>query len=148
MNSAANGKSTLWVESEQVDVGLGALQELAKSRKKGVSLLDAIARMMPGIEKSLAAGYTHQEICNTLMDKAGIAIAPSTLKLYVNRVRKEKDDRKGRRGKSKGSQKAQAGVTEQVAIPSSSSPDSPEKVMVQTQMPIPLSGVVGSLKDS
>jgi hypothetical protein len=101
MNSAANGKSTQWVESNQVDVGLGALQELAKSRKKGVSLLDAIARMMPGIEKSLAAGYTHQEICDTLKDKAGIAIAPSTLKLYINRVRKEKEMKRGKLRKLK-----------------------------------------------
>jgi hypothetical protein len=101
MNSAANGKSTLWVESEQVDMGLGALQELAKSRKKGVSLLDAIARMMPGIEKSLAAGYTYQEICDTLKEKAGIAIAPSTLKLYINRVRKEKEMKRGKLRKLK-----------------------------------------------
>jgi hypothetical protein len=95
------GKSSQWVERQQVEVGLSALNQLAKNRKKGFSLKDAIATMMPGIEKSFAAGYTHQEICDTLKEKAGIAIAPSTLKLYVNRIRKEKEKKRGKGRKPK-----------------------------------------------
>jgi uncharacterized protein with von Willebrand factor type A (vWA) domain len=101
MSSVANGKSSQWIEQNQVETGLSALQQLAKNRKKGFSLFDAIATMMPGIEKSFAAGYTHQEICDTLKEKAGIAIAPSTLKLYINRIKKEKENQKGQRGKPK-----------------------------------------------
>jgi hypothetical protein len=105
MGSGEHGKSSQWIEQQQVETGLSALQELAKNRKKGFSLLDAIATMMPGIEKSFAAGYTHQEICDTLKEKAGIAIAPSTLKLYINRIKKAKEDRKGREVKPKAVQK-------------------------------------------
>ncbi len=101
MSSVEHGKSSQWIEQEQVETGLSALQQLAKNRKKGFSLFDAIATMMPGIEKSFAAGYTHQEICETLKEKAGIAIAPSTLKLYINRIKKEKENRKGKRSKPK-----------------------------------------------
>jgi uncharacterized protein with von Willebrand factor type A (vWA) domain len=100
MGSVDHGKSSQWIEQEQVECGLSALQQLAKNRKKGFSLFDAIATMMPGIEKSFAAGYTHQEICETLKEKAGIAIAPSTLKLYVNRIKKEKEQRKGQGAKA------------------------------------------------
>jgi hypothetical protein len=96
MVSVTPGKSSQWIEAEKVEVGVSALQELAKQRKKGVSLLRAIETMMPAIEKSFAAGYTHQEICDTLKEKAGIAIAPSTLKLYVNRIRKEKEMKRGK----------------------------------------------------
>jgi uncharacterized protein with von Willebrand factor type A (vWA) domain len=105
MGSGEHGKSSQWIEQQQVETGLSALQELAKNRKKGFSLVDAIATMMPGIEKSFAAGYTHQEICETLKEKAGIAIAPSTLKLYVNRIKKAKESRKGREVKPKAVQK-------------------------------------------
>jgi uncharacterized protein with von Willebrand factor type A (vWA) domain len=105
MGSMEQGKSSQWIEQEQVETGLSALQQLAKNRKKGFSLFDAIATMMPGIEKSFAAGYTHQEICETLKEKAGIAIAPSTLKLYINRIKKEKEQRKGREVKPKAVQK-------------------------------------------
>jgi uncharacterized protein with von Willebrand factor type A (vWA) domain len=105
MGSGEHGKSSQWIEQQQVETGLSALQELAKNRKKGFSLFDAIATMMPGIEKSFAAGYTHQEICETLKEKAGIAIAPSTLKLYINRIKKAKESRKGREVKPKAVQK-------------------------------------------
>jgi uncharacterized protein with von Willebrand factor type A (vWA) domain len=113
MGSVDHGKSSQWIEQEQVETGLSALQQLAKNRKKGFSLLDAIATMMPGIEKSFAAGYTHQEICETLKEKAGIAIAPSTLKLYINRIKKEKENQKGHRVKSKASKKQQLEGVEQ-----------------------------------
>jgi hypothetical protein len=114
MGSVDHGKSSQWIEQEQVESGLSALQQLAKNRKKGFSLLDAIATMMPGIEKSFAAGYTHLEICDTLKEKAGIAIAPSTLKLYINRIKKEKENRQGQGTKLKASKKQQAEVVEQV----------------------------------
>jgi hypothetical protein len=114
MSSGESGKSSQWIEQQQVETGLSALQELAKHRKKGFSLVDAIATMMPGIEKSFAAGYTHQEICETLKEKAGIAIAPSTLKLYINRIKKEKETQKGQRAKPKASKKQQSEKVEQV----------------------------------
>jgi uncharacterized protein with von Willebrand factor type A (vWA) domain len=117
MSSGESGKSSQWIEQQQVETGLSALQELAKNRKKGFSLLDAIATMMPGIEKSFAAGYTHQEICETLKEKAGIAIAPSTLKLYVNRIKKEKESRKGREVKPKVVQKQAVEVAPVAANP-------------------------------
>jgi uncharacterized protein with von Willebrand factor type A (vWA) domain len=114
MSSVEQGKSSQWIEQEQVETGLSALQQLAKNRKKGFSLFDAIATMMPGIEKSFAAGYTHQEICETLKEKAGIAIAPSTLKLYINRIKKEKENQKGQRVKSKAVDKQHSEAVEQV----------------------------------
>jgi uncharacterized protein with von Willebrand factor type A (vWA) domain len=114
MGSVEHGKSSQWIEQEQVETGLSALQQLAKNRKKGFSLFDAIATMMPGIEKSFAAGYTHQEICETLKEKAGIAIAPSTLKLYINRIKKEKENQKGQRVKPKASKKQQSEGVEQM----------------------------------
>jgi uncharacterized protein with von Willebrand factor type A (vWA) domain len=122
MSFGESGKSSQWIEQQQVEVGLSALQQLAKNRKKGFSLFDAIATMMPGIEKSFAAGYTHQEICETLKEKAGIAIAPSTLKLYINRIKKEKENQKGRRTKSKAINKKQQlegieQVTQEVEAP-------------------------------
>jgi uncharacterized protein with von Willebrand factor type A (vWA) domain len=117
MSSGESGKSSQWIEQQQVETGLSALQELAKNRKKGFSLVDAIATMMPGIEKSFAAGYTHQEVCETLKEKAGIAIAPSTLKLYINRIKKEKESRKGREVKPKAVQKQAAEVAPVAANP-------------------------------
>jgi uncharacterized protein with von Willebrand factor type A (vWA) domain len=117
MGSVDHGKSSQWIEQEQVESGLSALQQLAKNRKKGFSLFDAIASMMPGIEKSFAAGYTHQEICETLKEKAGIAIAPSTLKLYINRIKKEKEQRKGREVKPKAVQKQVVEVAPVTAKP-------------------------------
>jgi uncharacterized protein with von Willebrand factor type A (vWA) domain len=117
MGSGEHGKSSQWIEQQQVETGLSALQELAKHRKKGFSLFDAIATMMPGIEKSFAAGYTHQEICETLKEKAGIAIAPSTLKLYINRIKKEKENRKGREVKTKAVQKQAMEVAPPVTKP-------------------------------
>jgi uncharacterized protein with von Willebrand factor type A (vWA) domain len=122
MSSGESGKSSQWIEQKQVETGLSALQELAKNRKKGFSLSDAIATMMPGIEKSFAAGYTHQEICETLKEKAGIAIAPSTLKLYINRIKKEKENQKGQRTKPKATKKQQVEVTEQVTQQAESPP--------------------------
>jgi uncharacterized protein with von Willebrand factor type A (vWA) domain len=125
MASVAKGKSSQWIEQEQVETGLNALQQLAKNRKKGFSLLDAIATMMPGIEKSFAAGYTHQEICDTLKDKAGIAISPSTLKLYINRIKKKKENQKEKRIKSKAIEKPQSEGVEQVSL-STSKPEVPK----------------------
>jgi hypothetical protein len=115
MVSVEHGKSGQWIEQQQVETGLSALQELAKNRKKGFSLVDAIATMIPAIEKSFAAGYTHQEICETLKEKAGIAIAPSTLKLYINRIKKEKEQRKGREVKPKADQKQGVEVVQKTA---------------------------------
>jgi uncharacterized protein with von Willebrand factor type A (vWA) domain len=131
MSSGESGKSSQWIEQKQVETGLSALQELAKNRKKGFSLSDAIATMMPGIEKSFAAGYTHQEICETLREKAGIAIAPSTLKLYINRIKKEKENQKGRRTKPKAINKKQQPegieqVTQEVEAP-------PKRAMPKTR---------------
>jgi uncharacterized protein with von Willebrand factor type A (vWA) domain len=123
MGSVDHGKSSQWIEQQQVETGLSALQQLAKNRKKGFSLFDAIATMMPGIEKSFAAGYTHQEICETLKEKAGIAIAPSTLKLYINRIKKEKEQRKGQGAKAikkqqpEGVETGTQQVTQQVSPP-------------------------------
>jgi uncharacterized protein with von Willebrand factor type A (vWA) domain len=131
MSSGEHGKSSQWIEQQQVETGLSALQELAKNRKKGFSLVDAIATMMPGIEKSFAAGYTHQEICETLKEKAGIAIAPSTLKLYINRIKKAKENQKGQRTKPKASQKPQVEGVEQVAQQVSSPP--PKREMPKTR---------------
>jgi hypothetical protein len=45
MSSVENGKSSQWIEQQQVETGLSALQQLAKNRKKGFSLFDAIATM-------------------------------------------------------------------------------------------------------
>jgi hypothetical protein len=118
MGSGEHGKSSQWIEQQQVETGLSALQELAKNRKKGFSLFDAIATMMPGIEKSFAAGYTHQEVCETLKEKAGIAIAPSTLKLYINRIKKVKESRKGREVKPKAVQKQAVETAPPAAEPS------------------------------
>jgi uncharacterized protein with von Willebrand factor type A (vWA) domain len=120
MGSGEHGKSSQWIEQQQVETGLSALQELAKNRKKGFSLFDAIATMMPGIEKSFAAGYTHQEICETLKEKAGIAIAPSTLKLYINRIKKAKESRKGREVKPKAVQKQAVATASPTANPPTS----------------------------
>jgi hypothetical protein len=114
MSSVEHGKSSQWIEQQQVETGLSALHQLAKNRKKGFSLFDAIATMMPAIEKSFAAGYTHQEICETLKEKAGIAIAPSTLKLYINRIKKEKENQKGQQRKPKAIKKEQSEGAEQV----------------------------------
>jgi uncharacterized protein with von Willebrand factor type A (vWA) domain len=131
MSSVENGKSSQWIEQQQVETGLSALQQLAKNRKKGFSLFDAIATMMPAIEKSFAAGYTHQEICETLKEKAGILIAPSTLKLYINRIKKEKESQKGQQRKPKANKKQQSEVTEQVTQQISSPALKPEVPKIQ-----------------
>jgi uncharacterized protein with von Willebrand factor type A (vWA) domain len=131
MSSVENGKSSQWIEQQQVETGLSALQQLAKNRKKGFSLFDAIATMMPAIEKSFAAGYTHQEICETLKEKAGIMIAPSTLKLYINRIKKEKESQKGQQRKPKANKKQQSEVTEQVTQQISSPALKPEVPKIQ-----------------
>jgi hypothetical protein len=136
MSSVANGKSSQWIEQNQVETGLSALQQLAKNRKKGFSLFDAIATMMPAIEKSFAAGYTHQEICETLKEKAGIAIAPSTLKLYINRIKKEKETQKGQRGKSKAIEKPQSEDVEQVTQQVSLSTPKPEVPKTRNLRPL------------
>ena len=91
MVTAKESKSAKSIQPEQVKSGVDALTQLAKKRKAGYSLYDAIATMLPTIEKSFAAGYTHQDICDTLKENAGIDISPSTLKLYVNRARKTKE---------------------------------------------------------
>lgn len=137
MSSVEHGKSSQWIEQEQVEVGLSALQQLAKNRKKGFSLVDAIATMMPGIEKSFAAGYTHQEICETLKEKAGIAIAPSTLKLYINRIKKEKENQKGQRVKPKAIKKQRLNVVEQVAqqVTQQASPPEQEVPRIRSSRP-------------
>jgi uncharacterized protein with von Willebrand factor type A (vWA) domain len=135
MGSVDHGKSSQWIEQEQVECGLSALQQLAKNRKKGFSLFDAIATMMPGIEKSFAAGYTHQEICETLKEKAGIAIAPSTLKLYINRIKKEKENQKGRRVKPKAIAKQQLEGAEKVTQQVSSSTPKPEVSKIRKPQP-------------
>jgi hypothetical protein len=129
MGSGETGKSSQWIEQQQVETGMSALQELAKHRKKGFSLVDAIATMMPGIEKSFAAGYTHQEICDTLKEKAGIAIAPSTLKLYINRIRKEKENRKEKVSKPKVSQKQQPDVIPEIAVESVPKPSKAKQAL-------------------
>jgi hypothetical protein len=126
MGSGESGKSSQWIEQQQVETGLSALQELAKNRKKGFSLVDAIATMMPGIEKSFASGYTHQEICETLKEKAGIAIAPSTLKLYINRIKKEKENQKGQRAKPKAIKNQPLEEVEQVPQQVAPPPPKPE----------------------
>jgi uncharacterized protein with von Willebrand factor type A (vWA) domain len=136
MSSVANGKSSQWIEQNQVETGLSALQQLAKNRKKGFSLFDAIATMMPAIEKSFAAGYTHQEICDTLKEKAGIAIAPSTLKLYINRIKKEKENQKGQQRKPKVSKKKQSEEIEQVLQQVVSPTSNPE--VPKPRNPLPL----------
>jgi hypothetical protein len=136
MSSVANGKSSQWIEQNQVETGLSALQQLAKNRKKGFSLFDAIATMMPAIEKSFAAGYTHQEICETLKEKAGISIAPSTLKLYINRIKKEKETQKGQRGKSKAIEKPQSEDVEQVTQQVSLSTPKPEVPKTRNLRPL------------
>jgi hypothetical protein len=76
------------------------------------------------IEKSFAAGYTHQEICDTLKEKAGIAIAPSTLKLYINRIKKAKENRKGREVKPKTVQNQ----TVEVAPPTENPPTAKQRL--------------------
>jgi uncharacterized protein with von Willebrand factor type A (vWA) domain len=136
MGSGESGKSSQWIEQQQVETGLSALQELAKNRKKGFSLVDAIATMMPGIEKSFAAGYTHQEICETLKEKAGIAIAPSTLKLYINRIKKEKENQKGQRAKPKAIKNQPLEEVEQV--PQQVAPPTPKPEVPKRRPSLPL----------
>jgi hypothetical protein len=83
-------KSERLLQTEQIDLGVTTLKEMAKTKKQGFTLAMAIAKMLPAIEQSFAAGYTHQEICTALKENAGITIAPSTLKGYVREARAAK----------------------------------------------------------
>jgi hypothetical protein len=91
-------KSANPIQSEQIDLGINILTEMAKVRKKGFTLVIALAKMLPATEKAFAAGYTHQDICTALKENTGIQISPSTLKEYVKIARDGK--RGGKRKKS------------------------------------------------
>jgi hypothetical protein len=88
------------IQSEQIDLGINTLTEMAKVRKKGFTLVMAITKMLPAIEKAFAAGYTHQDICTALKENTGIQISPSTLKGYVKIARDAKRDGKKRKSRS------------------------------------------------
>jgi hypothetical protein len=93
-------KSERLLQTEQINLGVNTLKEMAKTKKQGFTLVMAIAKMLPAIEQSFAAGYTHQEICKALKENAGITIAPSTLKGYVRLAReakKKKEDSPGQK---------------------------------------------------
>jgi hypothetical protein len=90
------------IQSEQIDLGINTLTEMAKVSKKGFTLVMAIAKMLPVIEKAFAAGYTHQDICTALKENTGIQISPSTLKGYVKIARDAKRD--GKNKKSSGTE--------------------------------------------
>jgi hypothetical protein len=97
-------KSERLLQTEQINLGVNTLKEMAKTKKQGFTLTMAIAKMLPAIEQSFAAGYTHQEICKALKENAGITIAPSTLKGYVRLAReakKKKEDSSEQKPKPK-----------------------------------------------
>jgi hypothetical protein len=58
-------------------------------------------------------------------------IAPSTLKLYINRIKKEKESQKGQQRKPKANKKQQSEVTEQVTQQISSPALKPEVPKIQ-----------------
>jgi hypothetical protein len=87
-------KSERLLQTEQINLGVSTLKEMAKTKKQGFTLTMAIAKMLPAIEQSFAAGYTHPEICKALKENAGITIAPSTLKGYVREAREAREAKK------------------------------------------------------
>jgi hypothetical protein len=95
------------IQSEQIDLGINTLTEMAKVNKKGFTLVMAIAKMLPAIEKAFAAGYTHQDICAALKENTGIQISPSTLKGYVKIARD---------GKKEGTKKKSSGVEQKPEV--------------------------------
>jgi hypothetical protein len=90
-------KSDKSIQPEQIDLGINTLTEMAKVKKKGFTLVMAIAKMLPAIEKAFAAGYNHQDICTALKENTGIQISPSTLKGYVKIARDAKRDGKNKK---------------------------------------------------
>jgi hypothetical protein len=80
-------KSERLLQTEQINLGVSTLKEMAKTKKQGFTLTMAIAKMLPVIEQSFAAGYTHQEICKALKENAGITIAPYDRSFNVEGIR-------------------------------------------------------------
>ena len=102
-----------------IDQATAALQDLPDKPKENVSLREAVDLLQDDIIAALNKGYSYEEMTEVLA-KQGISIAPSSLKHYLARSKRQsqpKSAAKTRQPRSTKKAKAEEPVVEAVPAP-------------------------------